>query len=91
MFNKEGGLDQEAYPIIGNETQCEGVSGTCFVEIFVASVTVYPSFDPAVEVRNAQEFIESYSQNPGAGIVLLNLSFIGILVYFWRRSRPKLD
>ena len=66
-----------------------GLAGTCFVEIFVPSVAVYPSFDPAVEVRNAQEFIESFSQDIGAGIIMLNLSGIGALVYFWRRYASK--
>ena len=91
MFNEDGQIDQVAYALIGNETQCDGISGTCFVEILVPSVAVYPSFDPAVEVRNAQEFIESFSQDIGAGIIMLNLSIIGALTYFWQRSRPKLD
>ena len=91
VFNEDGQIDQVAYALIGNETQCNGISGTCFVEVFVPSVAVYPSFDPAVEVRNAQEFIESFSQDIGAGIIMLNLSIIGALTYFWQRSRPKLD
>ena len=91
VFNEDGDIDERAYPLVGNETQCSGSSGACFVEVFVSSVTVYPSFDPAIEVRNAQEFIDSYSQNLGPGIVLVNASILGVLFYFWRRSRPKLD
>ena len=41
MFNEDGQFDQGAYPLVGNDTQCMGLAGTCFVEIFVPSVAVY--------------------------------------------------
>ena len=80
VFNEDGDIDERAYPLVGNETQCSGSSGACFVEVFVSSVTVYPSFDPAIEVRNAQEFIDSYSQNLGPGIVLQRLNPRSVVV-----------
>ena len=43
-FNEDGQVDQGAYALVGNDTQCMGLTGTCFVEIFVPSVAVYPSF-----------------------------------------------
>ena len=89
MYNQDGFIDTEALPILGNQSQCPNSNTPCFIEITVASVTVYPSFNPAVEVKNAQEFIESWSSDLGFGYLTLNLGVFSIIVFYIRRSRLK--
>ena len=89
MYNQDGFIDTEALPILGNQSQCPNSNTPCFIEITVASVTVYPSFNPAVEVKNAQEFIESWSSDLGFGYLTLNLGVLSIIVLYIRRSRLK--
>ena len=89
MYNEDGLVNTEALPILGNQSQCSEANTPCFIEITVASVTVYPSFNPAVEVKNAQEFIESWSNDLGIGYILLNLGVLSSIVFYIRRSRLK--
>lgn len=88
-FDPNGNERNEPVPVsdTGNGTCMRD----CWVVVSVPDVNVYPSFNPALEVKNAQEFVESWSAELGGGFVLFNLLFGGILVFLWRRSRTVQD
>lgn len=87
VYNLDGEVDKAALAILGSTSQCTGTTTPCFVEVTVRSVTVYPSFNPAIEVKNAQDFIETWSMDFGPGFVMVNSLFLAIIGLLWYRSR----
>ena len=89
MYAEDGSLQLHYSPIIGNQTQCENQQPSCYVQLNLNSVTVYASFDPALEVENAAEFVRNWKANPGFNVIGWNIFFIILLMNFIRISRKK--
>jgi len=89
MYAEDGSLQLHYSPILGNRTQCENQQSSCYVQLHLDSVTVYASFDPALEVENAAEFVRKWKANPGLNVIAWNIFFILLLMNFIRISRKK--
>ena len=89
MYSEDGSLQLHYSPLLGNQTQCGNQQSSCYVQLSLNSITVYSSFDPALEVENAAEFVRNWKANPGFSVVGWNLFFVLLLTYFIRTSRKK--
>lgn len=89
MYDEDGSLQLHYSPILGNQTQCGNQQPSCYVQLNLNSVTVYASFDPALEVENAAEFVRDWKANPGFGVIGWNIFFVILIMNFIRISRKK--
>ena len=89
MYSDEGSSQLHYSPLLGNQTQCGDQESSCYVQLSLNSVTVYSSFDPALEVENAAEFVSNWKANPGFSVFVWNIFFVLLLAYFVRTNRKK--
>jgi|GEM_PF-3114237 len=89
MYDEDGSFRLHYSPILGNQSQCENQQSSCYVQLSMSSVTVYASFDPAIEVENAAEFVRDWKASPGFNVIGWNIFFVLLLTYFIRKSRKK--
>ena len=89
MYSDEGSSQLHYSPLLGNQTQCGDQESSCYVQLSLNSVTVYSSFDPALEVENAAEFVSNWKAKPGFSVFVWNIFFVLLLAYFVRTSRKK--
>ena len=89
MYDEDGSFQLHYSPILGNQSQCGNQQSSCYVQLSLSSVTVYASFDPAIEVENAAEFVRDWKASPGFNVLGWNIFFVFLLTYFIRKNRKK--
>lgn len=89
VYSEDGKLQLNYSPLFGNQSECTDASNLCYIQVGINSVSVYASYDPALEVENAAEFVDKWKANPGIFVISFNVFLFGVVIYFIRRNLGK--
>ena len=89
VYSEDGSLRLHYSPLIGNQSDCPDELNLCYIQVSVASVSVYANFDPALEVENAAQFVDTWRATPGLFVILFNILLLGVVIYLIRRNTMK--